>query len=274
MQPDADEPLLPAPPPEGDDVGWLITFSDLVLQLFGFVLVWAVLSVAPKIVAPTPAVAIAAVPSAVTEPAAEPATRRTWLPPPAAEPAPAPEPAAPTAASVEWEAPDEPIDEPAPTVEAQATPEEPNPALVAAADALAALAGGSEAVSVARGAGDVVLSLGEAVSFAPGGTDLADGARPILAGVRHIADAMPDLRIEVVGHTDDRPIRSPRFPSNLELSLARAAQVAHELAGGDAALGARIVASGQGEHSPVASNEDAAGRARNRRVEIRLRPTG
>ncbi|MCW5892254.1 MAG: OmpA family protein [bacterium] len=148
----------------------------------------------------------------------------------------------------------------------------PDVTIAAAADALTALAGGSEAMAVTRGDADVVLTLGEAVSFAPGGTDLAPGAEPILAGLRRIAEAMGDLRIEVVGHTDDRPIRSPRYPSNLELSLARAARVAHELAAGDAALGARIVASGRGPYWPVASNDDASGRARNRRVEIRLRP--
>jgi flagellar motor protein MotB len=60
------------------------------------------------------------------------------------------------------------------------------------------------------------------------------------------------------------------FHSNLELSLARAARVARELAAGDAELTGRIFASGYGAARPVASNDDLDGRARNRRVELRL----
>jgi flagellar motor protein MotB len=63
-----------------------------------------------------------------------------------------------------------------------------------------------------------------------------------------------------------------RFPSNLELSLARAAAVAQEIALGSADLRARTFARGFGEQRPIASNGDAEGRARNRRVEIRLAP--
>jgi chemotaxis protein MotB len=82
----------------------------------------------------------------------------------------------------------------------------------------------------------------------------------------------PDLAIEVAGHTDDVPVHGA-FSSNLDLSLARASRVAHELAAGDEALAARIFASGYGELRPVAANDDAEGRARNRRVEVRLVPT-
>ncbi len=78
------------------------------------------------------------------------------------------------------------------------------------------------------------------------------------------------MTIEVAGHTDATPVHSRRFPSNLELSLARAAQVAHAIAGGDAALASRVVAIGYGEHRAIASNDDPAGRAKNRRVELRL----
>jgi chemotaxis protein MotB len=82
---------------------------------------------------------------------------------------------------------------------------------------------------------------------------------------------MPDYLVEVTGHTDDRPIHTPAFPSNLELSLARAAAVARELAAGAPDLEARIVVAGMGEHRPLVPNADDDARARNRRVEIRLR---
>jgi chemotaxis protein MotB len=118
----------------------------------------------------------------------------------------------------------------------------------------------------------VTLSLGEAIGFPSNSADLLDAATPLLDEVRRLADAMPDLTIAVEGHTDDRPIQGGRYRSNLELSLARAARVAEALGDGDPSLRTRIVATGRGEHRPVASNDDPAGRARNRRVEIRMVP--
>jgi type VI secretion system protein ImpK len=75
-------------------------------------------------------------------------------------------------------------------------------------------------------------------------------------------------KIEVIGHTDNVPIRTLRFPSNWELSKARAESVATLLAG--RVPRARIEANGRGETEPLAANDTADGRARNRRVEIVL----
>ena len=94
----------------------------------------------------------------------------------------------------------------------------------------------------------------------------------MLAEVRGLVGARPDLVVEVSGHTDDRPLHTGAFRSNLDLSLARAARVAHELAADDAELTGRIFAAGYGAARPVAPNDDAEGRARNRRVELRLVP--
>jgi chemotaxis protein MotB len=71
------------------------------------------------------------------------------------------------------------------------------------------------------------------------------------------------LRIE--GHTDNRPIATPQFPSNWELSGARAARIVRllESRGVDPV---RMSMAGQGEHQPVADNATADGRNRNRRV--------
>ncbi|HEV7732471.1 MAG TPA: OmpA family protein [Candidatus Binatia bacterium] len=217
---------------EQDDYSWLVTFSDLVLQLFAFVIVCSALgsAVRPKkepVAPPAPVVARPAAPA---------------MPRVAAAPAPTPAPA---------------------------------PRLDAVAARLRAVAAASvrpDDVSVKANGTDVTLSLGEAIGFPSSSADLLAGATPILDEVRRLADAMPDLQIAVEGHTDDRPIQSGRYPSNLELSLARAARVAQALGADDPALRARIVATGMGEHRPVASNADPEGRARNRRVEIRLVP--
>jgi type VI secretion system protein ImpK len=73
-------------------------------------------------------------------------------------------------------------------------------------------------------------------------------------------------QIDVVGHTDNAPIRTLRFPSNWDLSRARAESVARLLAAHVPAD--RIRADGRGDADPIAPNDTPAGRARNRRVEI------
>jgi chemotaxis protein MotB len=115
-----------------------------------------------------------------------------------------------------------------------------------------------------------VVEIGAMNGFRPGSAEPLPAMRPLLAEVRSLIVASPQLHVEIAGHTDDVPIRNAQFPSNLELSLARASHIARELTGGDPALRARVSAAGYGEQRPVASNADADGRARNRRVEIHL----
>jgi chemotaxis protein MotB len=92
--------------------------------------------------------------------------------------------------------------------------------------------------------------------------------------LRRVADQLlklEDHSIRVEGHTDDVPIHTERFPSNWELSVARAAGVVRQLE--DAGVpSARLSAQGFGPNQPIASNADPAGRARNRRIEIVLVP--
>jgi type VI secretion system protein ImpK len=76
-------------------------------------------------------------------------------------------------------------------------------------------------------------------------------------------------RVVVVGHTDNVPIRTARFPTNQDLSRARAASVRTVMAE-VMADPARLAVEGRADTQPIASNADDAGRARNRRVEILL----
>jgi chemotaxis protein MotB len=73
--------------------------------------------------------------------------------------------------------------------------------------------------------------------------------------------------INVEGHTDNVPIRTVTFPSNWELSAARAASVVHLFTrlGVDAK---RLSAIGYGEHQPLADNDSEEGRQKNRRVAV------
>ena len=214
-----------ATPPDEDQSGWLMTFSDLVLQLFAFVIVSVVLAGAP----PRPAPAVAA-------PAREVPSARDAVPPAAVE------------------------------------PRERLVAVGRTLRELVAAEGGQDAVQVTVRDSDLVVTLNDAITFPSGSAELLPTAAPILRRIAGVARAMPELDLAVDGHTDDVPIHTGGFPSNLELSLARAARVVHELTVEAPELAGRAVAAGYGEHRPVASNADEAGRARNRRVEIQLVP--
>jgi type VI secretion system protein ImpK len=97
---------------------------------------------------------------------------------------------------------------------------------------------------------------------------LDQGVTPLLACIGDQLDKQRG-RILVVGHTDDRPIRSRRFPSNQALSEARAEAVRAVLAPRLQDSG-RITTQGKADRAPVASNATEDGRAANRRVEIVL----
>ncbi|WP_197061509.1 DotU family type VI secretion system protein [Pantoea sp. 9140] len=89
--------------------------------------------------------------------------------------------------------------------------------------------------------------------------------------IRRIAAAMNNVsgQIQVIGYSDNVPIRSARFASNFELSLARARSV-QTLLQQQLAQPSRVKAEGRGESNPLVPNTSAENRARNRRVEITL----
>ncbi|WP_321930412.1 DotU family type VI secretion system protein [Paraburkholderia guartelaensis] len=104
--------------------------------------------------------------------------------------------------------------------------------------------------------------------FESGSATVIDRYQPTLARVAAALARVPGA-IVVAGYTDNVPVHSARFPSNWNLSVERAQAVAAILAArlGDAA---RVRAEGRGAADPVAPNDSAANRARNRRVEITL----
>jgi chemotaxis protein MotB len=112
------------------------------------------------------------------------------------------------------------------------------------------------------------LTLGSLVLFERGRADLKDEAGPILQEIGDFLSAWPG-RIKVVGHTCDLPIHTSRFPSNWDLSIARAVAVVHRLVQAGVP-GDRLVAIGMGESRPLFPNDVEEHRALNRRVEILL----
>lgn len=104
--------------------------------------------------------------------------------------------------------------------------------------------------------------------FASGRTQLSANLEPLIDAIAQALDQFKGS-IRVTGHSDNVPIRSGRFSSNLELSQIRAQSVADRMT---TALQdpQRIAAEGRGSLEPIADNTTSSGRARNRRVEVSI----
>ena len=168
----------------------------------------------------------------------------------------------------------------------RAESEKRHAAIVLRESALAAIARTHEALTrdleteVARGSirieqlqSGVTLRLSQEILFESGSARLDRGGRDVLYRVAERLEGNP-YQIVVVGYSDDTPIGgrlAERYPTNWELAAARAAQVVRlfEQAG---IASARLTVGSFGEQRPIAPNDSAAGRAQNRRIEIRLRP--
>jgi chemotaxis protein MotB len=109
------------------------------------------------------------------------------------------------------------------------------------------------------------------VLFDSGKTVIKPAGQTALARVAQVLAGITDRKYQVAGHTDDVPIHSARFPSNWQLSTARAVEVVNFLiTGGMKAQ--QLSAAGYGEFDPVAPNDTPENRALNRRIEIVLEP--
>lgn len=112
----------------------------------------------------------------------------------------------------------------------------------------------------------IEVNIKASVLYQSGSADLSTAARDVLAKVSGVLEGKTNP-VHVEGYTDNEPIETRRFPSNWELSAARAASVVRffEQQGLDPE---RMAAVGYGEHHPVASNETEDGRSRNRRIAL------
>ncbi len=111
----------------------------------------------------------------------------------------------------------------------------------------------------------LVISLSEAGSFDLGAATMKDSSLRVPDA---IAESVLPLPNRIEGHTDNTPIHTDQFPSNWELSTARATQVIAYLTSRFPFPASRLSAAGYGEHRPVAKNATAEGRALNRRVDL------
>jgi type VI secretion system protein ImpK len=131
----------------------------------------------------------------------------------------------------------------------------------------AEIARGEVVVTDAAGMSTIVIRSDRL--FASGSARLEAGIEPVILRIAEALALVPGT-VLVTGHTDDVPIRTARFPSNWELSTERAASVV-KLMAGKLEDAARLRAEGLADSAPVAPNDSAANRARNRRVTIILR---
>lgn len=116
----------------------------------------------------------------------------------------------------------------------------------------------------------IIIRVREKGSFESGSARLSPDYYDVMDEIRTVL-MLKDGRIEVQGHTDNVPIRSDRFRSNWDLSAMRASSVALQLMRGDYLDQGRFEVAGFADTRPLAPNNSAANRARNRRVEIVVR---
>lgn len=116
----------------------------------------------------------------------------------------------------------------------------------------------------------VQLTMKGSLLFNSGSSALKEESLPVLSRVGVILERFASGTIEIEGHTDNVPISGGRFASNSELSSARALSVFNYLMDNTRLDPARIKYSGRGEYVPIADNTTEEGRAKNRRVEIRI----
>lgn len=138
--------------------------------------------------------------------------------------------------------------------------------------AVLANSGLGDRIEVSLQPGGLDLEISDSILFAPASADLTDGGERLLDDLAATFKSQPHT-LSVEGHSDDRPIATTRYPSNWELSTARATRVTRHLIGQGLAPD-RVRAIGYADTRPRAENGSPEGRSRNRRVSFVLRTTG
>ena len=121
----------------------------------------------------------------------------------------------------------------------------------------------------------LTMTMVDKILFPSGSTEISKDGKKVLDKVVSILKDIKDKRIQVEGHTDNVPIVSDlkkRFPTNWELSTARATEVVRYLQESGGIDPNLLSATGYGEYMPVAPNDTDEGKHKNRRIEIVLLP--
>ena len=116
----------------------------------------------------------------------------------------------------------------------------------------------------------VKIEVKGSVLFASNSAEIKEDAKPMLLKIGDILKEYDEFGIEIIGHTDNVPIKSGQYSDNDYLSAARAIETAQYLMEAKNLDSAKLSFSGKGEREPVASNATEEGRERNRRIEFRI----
>ena len=117
----------------------------------------------------------------------------------------------------------------------------------------------------------VRITLNGALLFESGSAELTDEAMPLIENISKMLNVYTSNIIDVEGYTDNVPINSAKYKSNDVLSMYRALYVANHIREFATAVDpANVVSTGRGAYNPIADNSTPEGRARNRRVEIKI----
>ncbi|UCD34757.1 MAG: OmpA family protein [Nitrospiraceae bacterium] len=117
---------------------------------------------------------------------------------------------------------------------------------------------------------EIIVTVGERITFMPGEAELLPGFMPVLDHIAAVLEGHPRVQVDIIGHTDNVPIHTPLYPSNWELSVARATSVLAYFIQERSLDPSRFSVSGYGDQRPTVPNNTPDERAQNRRVEIRL----
>jgi len=129
-------------------------------------------------------------------------------------------------------------------------------------------------VRIVRRGNDLVVDLADKILFDSGKPEVHESGKKVLGQVAPTLAQLHEYTIQVAGHTDSTRVVNPatqeRFPTNWELSTARATNVVRYLQETGKVPGERLAALGFAEYRPAASNATAEGRQLNRRIELVL----
>ncbi|MGB8706016.1 MAG: OmpA family protein [Gillisia sp.] len=120
--------------------------------------------------------------------------------------------------------------------------------------------------------GVVYVSISDKLLFASGRYNVTDRAREVLGKVAKVVNSKPNIDFMVEGHTDDQAIKTSCIEDNWDLSVKRATSVVRILQDDFGVAPERMTAAGRSYYIPVASNDNAEGRAQNRRTRIVILP--
>lgn len=120
--------------------------------------------------------------------------------------------------------------------------------------------------------GKIYVSMSDKLMFQSGKANVQEKGKEALRALAGVLAKNKEFQILVEGHTDNVPIKTAQYSDNWDLSVARATSMVRILQDEHKLHPDRLTASGRGEYDPKASNDTAAGKAKNRRTEIILSP--